>query len=242
MRSLLKKVFKQIEFRHDYRRFYNLNQINRRFVLNWKNRYPILEEKTSTTSFDAHYIYHTAWAARLLQENNITQHVDISSSTYFASIISAFIPVKFFNYRLTELNLSNLETGRADLLKLQFEDNSLASLSCMHVVEHIGLGRYGDPLNPDGDIIAIRGLSRVVKPGGLLLFVVPVGKPKICFNAHRIYDPQKVLTYFSPMELCEFSCVLDTGEFRRKVDPSICDIQNYACGMYYLRKPFNKFA
>ena len=31
--------------------------------------------------------------------------------------------------------------------------------------EHDGLGRYGDPLNPNGDIIAMRSTRRLLKPG-----------------------------------------------------------------------------
>jgi hypothetical protein len=58
----------------------------------------------------------------------------------------------------------------------------------MHVIEHIGLGRYGEALDPDGDLKAIRELVRVLAAGGNLLVVVPVGRPRIQFNAHRIYD------------------------------------------------------
>jgi len=47
----------------------------------------------------------------------------------------------------------------------------------MNVVEHVGLGRYGEPLDPEGDIKAMRELRRVLAPGGSLLFVVPVGRP-----------------------------------------------------------------
>ena len=116
-------------------------------------------------------------------------HIDISSTLYFCSIVSAFIPIKFYDYRPVKLNLEKLYTGSADLLSLPFEEGSVNSLSCMHVVEHIGLGRYGDPLDPDGDLKAISELIRVLAPDGNLLLVVPVGKKsRIMFNAHRIYS------------------------------------------------------
>ena len=206
------------------------------FRLSWADRKLMLKDRTSYTSFDHHYVYHTAWAARILQEKSVTNHIDISSSLYFASIVSAFIPVTFYDYRPAALRLSQLETDSADLTKLLFDDDSISSLSCMHVVEHIGLGRYGDPINPNGDINAMNELNRVVKHSGSLLFVVPVGMPKIMFNAHRIYDPEMILAYFEDMDLYEFSCVLDSGEFKRKVSPSICENQQYACGMYHLIK------
>lgn len=53
--------------------------------------------------------------------------------------------------------------------------------------EHDGLGRYGDPLNPNGDLEAMERMKSVVKPGGLLFLAVPVGKDKVVWNAHRIY-------------------------------------------------------
>lgn len=95
-------------------------------------------------------MYHPAWALRILQKTMPKIHVDISSSIYFIAMASAFVPIKFFDYRPALLNLSNVETGYADITELPFDDNSVESLSCMHVVEHIGLERYGDPLNPKG--------------------------------------------------------------------------------------------
>ena len=65
-----------------------------------------------------------------------------------------------------------------DLISLPFEDGSFHSLTCMHVVEHIGLGRYGDQVDPDGDLMAMKELERVTAKLGNLLFVVPVGIPK----------------------------------------------------------------
>jgi hypothetical protein len=45
----------------------------------------------------------------------------------------------------------------------------------MHVVEHVGLGRYGDPIDANGDAQAIKELKCVLWPGGVLYFVVPTG-------------------------------------------------------------------
>lgn len=213
---------------------------HRKFAVQWKDRLVKLDDNTGTSSFDAHYVYHTAWAARILRENSVLSHIDISSYIYFSAIVSAFIPVKFYDFRPAHINLSQFQSGKADLLNLDFESNSISSLSCMHVVEHIGLGRYGDKLEVDGDLKAMNELSRVMKPGGQLLFVVPVGKPAIRFNAHRIYDPEEVIIYFPELVLKEFSCVLDNGSFERNLKPSDSRNQNYACGMYHFMKKDNR--
>jgi SAM-dependent methyltransferase len=53
--------------------------------------------------------------------------------------------------------------------------------------EHDGLGRYGDPLNPDGDLRAMAEMKKIVKKDGILFLAVPIGKDKVVWNAHRIY-------------------------------------------------------
>src|SRR6266702_1814347 len=189
------------KFLFDYLEFGRLAATKeKRFTLNFKDRWPCLHENTKSTPFDRHYVFHTAWAARLLAENLPESHVDISSSLQFSTIVSAFVPVKFYDFRPTELNLSGLTSQSADLLALPFADESILSLSCMHVVEHVGLGRYGDRVDPDGDMKAISELKRVLAVGGVLLFVVPVGKPVIMFNAHRVYSYDQIVSYFAELK------------------------------------------
>jgi len=136
-----------------------------RFNLSLKEFYPQVKDKTLTTGFDRHYVYHTGWAARKVKEINPAFHIDISSSLYFTSIVSAFVPVHFYDYRPAELYMSDIESKEGNLHHLPFSDNTVDSISCMHTIEHIGLGRYGDPIDPDGDLKAIKELIRVVKPG-----------------------------------------------------------------------------
>ena len=58
--------------------------------------------------------------------------------------------------------------------------------------DHDGLGRYGDPLNPDGDIEAMGKVLSILKPGGLLFLTVPVGPDVVVFNLHRRYGPVRL--------------------------------------------------
>jgi len=207
-----------------------------RFELDAKHNFACLNDKTTTTEFDAHYVYHPAWATRVLADTKPEKHVDIASTLHFCAQLSAFMPVEFYDYRPAHLTLSNLKSGEADLTQLPFEDNSIASLSCMHTIEHIGLGRYGDPIDPKGDIKAINELKRVIAKGGDLLFVVPTGKPKLMFNAHRIYSFEMIREYFKDFELKEFSLVTDNNAFIRNADPKLVDEQNYGCGCYWFKK------
>jgi SAM-dependent methyltransferase len=210
-----------------------------RFPATCTDIWPCLEDRTRNATFDRHYLLHTAWAARALRDINPEHHVDVGSSLPFVSVLSAFIPVRFYDYRPAELTLNNLECGFADLLALPFEDNSIASLSCMHVLEHVGLGRYGDRLDPNGDLKAIAELKRVVAPGGNLLLVVPIGRPKIQFNAHRIYSYEQIAAYFSDLRLNSFALIPDTrrdGDLVLKATKEMADKQYYACGCFRFQK------
>lgn len=53
--------------------------------------------------------------------------------------------------------------------------------------EHDGLGMYGDPLDPDGDLKAMQKMKEMVKPGGYLFLALPVGQDAVRFNSARIY-------------------------------------------------------
>lgn len=230
----------QIRFLQDFLRFKALAaQTGRGLPLKWEDRYPCLYDRTAGTLFDRHYVYHTAWAARVIKRNGAVKHVDIGSSLYFAGIVSAFVPVDHYDYRPANLELSSLKTGGADLSLLPFATDSIESLSCMHVVEHVGLGRYGEPLDPNADLTAARELRRVLRHGADLLFVVPVGRPRTVFNAHRIYSYEAVIEMFPGMELRSFALVPDepsAGGLIEPADPHLADRQSYGCGCFWFRK------
>lgn len=217
---------------------------NPRFALRWRDRWLCLGDATSVTGFDRHYVYHTAWACRVLAESRPQEHVDISSSLYFVATASAFLPIRFYDYRPAQLGLSGLFCDHADLTNLHFANDSIASLSCMHVVEHIGLARYGDPLDYDGDLRAVAELRRVLAVGGQLLFVVPIGgEARIQFNAHRIYTYRQVLGMFLDCNLVEFALIPDDGAAEglvRNAPPEMADKQRYACGCFLFVKRANQ--
>jgi SAM-dependent methyltransferase len=229
-----KKIARSAEYLSELNRFRSL--ADDRFSIHWKDVYPCLGDKLKFTPFDQHYTYHPAWAARKVVQINPSYHVDISSILAFSAILSAFVPVKFYDYRPANLQLANYESHFADLNALPFESDSLPSLSCMHTIEHIGLGRYGDALDPKGDLKAIAEIKRVVQPGGSLLFVTPVGQPRIEFNAHRIYSYEQILEYFSPFGLQDFSLVPDEGGFIESADPALVKKQHYGCGCFWFKK------
>lgn len=226
---------------YDFYRFRRMMfETTKRFRrIRWGERYPCLYDRTSFTGYDAHYIYHVAWAARVIAKIDPDEHIDIASHLGFSTVVSAFVPVRFYDYRPAKLVLSNLTCGTADLAKLPFPDDSVRSLSCMHVLEHIGLGRYGEPLDPDGDMKAFGELLRVLAPGGHLLIVVPVGKCRIAFNAHRIFEFEQVVELCAGLHLVEFSLLPDDGQetgLLQMPASAIVNRQTYGCGCFWFSK------
>lgn len=213
---------------------------NKRFSVKFRDFCPQIKDKTIKTGFDRHYVYHTSWAARKVREISPIKHVDISSSLYFCGIVSAFVPVDFYDYRPADLFLNNLQSCAGNLLNLPFKTGSIESISCMHTIEHIGLGRYGDEIDPEADLKAIKEIIRVVAPKGNIIFVSPIGSiAKIEFNAHRIYTYSQILSYFPNCELKEFSLIPEKAEAGGIIiNASELDTQNesYACGCFWFIK------
>ncbi|MBU3616726.1 DUF268 domain-containing protein [Polynucleobacter sp. JS-Polo-80-F4] len=234
--GLLKKYFRKAKFAKNFRIKRNSLE-NSRFSMEWNDRYPCLNDATSNTGFDSHYLFHTAWAARILAKNKPSLHIDISSCLRFVSLVSAFIPIHFYDYRPAQLNLSGLQSSQADLMNLPFENNSVESLSCMHVIEHIGLERYGDLFDPEGDLKAIEELKRVLAIDGHLLFAVPLGEKSIIqYNAHRIYTYEQILNYFAGLQLVNFSYINDAGQYIESSSPQDAIGQIYGCGCFCFKK------
>jgi len=198
--------------------------------------YPCLTDRTEHTPFDPHYFYQGAWLARRLRHAAPALHVDAGSSVLMASVLSAHVPLWFVDYRPLQAELEGLKCIAGSVTALPFSDASIDSLSSLHVIEHVGLGRYGDPLDPQGSINAAHEFQRVLKPGGRLYLSVPVGRERVCFNAHRVFKPISITQYFGDLELLKFSLVDDSGHFVEEADLDSAAYLDYGCGMFEFTK------
>ncbi|MFZ0963035.1 MAG: DUF268 domain-containing protein [Terriglobia bacterium] len=198
--------------------------------------YPQVHDRTVTTSIDAHYLYANGWAMRRIVSTRPRMHVDVGSQAIFANLLAGVVPVVFLDYRPLRTKLSGLACLSGNILKLPFMDRSVSSVSCLHVIEHIGLGRYGDALDPEGTRKAARELARVLGPGGNLFLAAPVGKSRLCFNAHRIHAAEEIREMVRELELVEISGVQDGGRFVEQVELSAFQKCEYACGFFWFRR------
>ena len=197
---------------------------------------PCLGDWTTQTPFDPHYFYQGAWLARCLKSQSPSRHTDIGSSVLMVGVMSGYLETTFVDFRPVNAKLKGLTSIGGDILALPFADGAIESVSCLHVVEHIGLGRYGDPIDPDGSIKALAELQRIVAKKGRLYLSLPIGRERICFNAHRVHDAFSILKMLPEMTLIDFSWIDDSGVFHEQSDLSSAQGQVYACGLFLFEK------
>lgn len=232
--NIIEGIIQYQRFISDWRKYKKLEGAE---PIKLKDSYPCLFDRSETFSPGSHYFYQDIWAFTRIYNSKTSLHVDVGSKAEFVSFLTAITNIEFIDIRpLDAPYLKNLKSIAGSILQMPYDDNSVKSLSCLHVAEHIGLGRYGDPLDPKGTIKAARELARVLAPGGNLYFSLPVGKPKVCFNAHRIHSPKQILEYFSDLKLVEFSVYDDQKRFIENTDPVSVENNKFACGMFWFTK------
>jgi len=233
IRKISKAFLQYISFLQDYYKYKKFDDSEK---INIRNLFPIVNEKSEFQPFDSHYFYQDIWAIKRIQEYSPMKHVDVGSSINFIGILTVITHVLYVDIRKLDVKLKNYEFQKGNILEMPFNNNSIESLSCLHVAEHIGLGRYGDKLDPHGTLKACKELQRILKPGGNLFFSLPVGKDRVCFNAHRIHRASQIVEYFDVLKLVSLNGVDDNRRYYENVDIDFFDNNKYACGFFHFIK------
>ncbi len=201
--------------------------------------YPFLNlGKNDGQSGGGQYFYQDIWALKKLSVLKPVMLYDIGSRfDGFTGQATAICPVTSVDIRPPSFTLPGLFFLKGDILQLPFESNTINVLSCLHTIEHIGLGRYGDAINPNGFNEALIELQRVIAPGGSLILSMPVGKERVEFNAQRVLDPSTCICILKHMQLIEFSVINDKNEFVENVQPENYSDARYSCGLFLFKKP-----
>lgn len=191
------------------------------FTIHEESLWPSIEEKYANAGTVNNYFWQDLWAARLIYKNMPQEHYDIGSRLdgFIAHVLCFGIPVKMIDIRPFPTEIEGLETivDDATFLK-EFADNSIESLSALCSLEHFGLGRYGDPIDPEACFICFENIQRKIKRGGGKLYLaVPVGRERVEFNAHRIFYPSTIIDCFSQMDLIDFAYTAE-GKLEQTMD------------------------
>lgn len=197
---------------------------------------PCLGDDVLETPIEPIYFYQDAWAFERIIARNPERHVDVGSHHKFVALLSKVVPVTMVDLRPLALPLSTLDFRKGSILNLPFEDCSIESLSSLCVIEHVGLGRYGDALDPFGSEKAIEELMRVLQPEGYFYMSVPIGDEEIvAFNEGRVFTLNWLLERVHPLEVTEMRFIVGKS-FQTVYEPRPLF---GTIGLFELRKPQN---
>lgn len=210
-------------------------------VLNWR---PIFgEHLMSSGQAKGHYFYMDNIVANWIHVTQCREHIDIGSRLDgFISSICVFKKVTYVDIRENSIQLQNLTTIVGDIMDENFVDTlpKYESVSCLHTLEHFGLGRYGDNIDPLGHQKGLNNISKIVSKGGNLYLAVPMGKQRVEFNAHRVFFADTIPNLLTDFTLEKFAFVDDSGLPQY---PDITTIQQdwyfeqrLGCAIYKFRK------
>lgn len=204
--------------------------------------WPIIRDKYAKAGTIGNYFCQDLWAARLIYKSGVREHLDIGSRIdgFISHLLAMDIKVTIIDIREFPGEVENLHTivDDATLLK-NVDDESVESMSALCSIEHFGLGRYGDPVDPEACFKCFDNIQKKMKKGGRLYISLPIGKERVEFNAHRVFYPSTVIECFSRMDLIEFACTAEGKiEYNMDIHKYDCDTHNgeYRYGLFYFVK------
>jgi hypothetical protein len=203
--------------------------------------FPVLgEHKEKSSAVIKHYFNQDLLVASYIYKNNPKKHVDVGSRVDgFVAHVASFRKIEVFDIRGNNFQFKNIIFKRKDISKI---DKSLInycdSISCLHTLEHFGLGRYGDELDPNGHIKGFKNLIKILKPGGTLYVSFPISdKNATYFNSERSFNSKEILKWSNELRLVKFDFIddyekvfldIDLNKFHKKI--------SYGCGIYTFKK------
>jgi len=146
------------------------------------------------------YFWQDLLVSRWIFKNKPTCHVDIGSRIDgFVAHVASFREIEVLDVRPISTKIPGVTFAQADLMEPinlignKNANNYCDSLSCLHTLEHFGLGRYGDNIDTNGYKKGIANMSPLIKVGGRLYLSTPIGRERVEFNANRIFDPSTII-------------------------------------------------
>ncbi len=192
---------------------------------------PILTDWYELSGELGAYFYQDQLVARWIHESKPQRHVDVGSRLDgFIGSLSVFREVEVIDIRPQTANVSNVIFHQLDLMEQlpSLWIGCTDSLSCLHTVEHFGLGRYGDPIDVNGHLKGLEQLKQMVSPGGILYLSTPLGPQRLEFNAHRVTAAQTLTDWFKDgWSIERFAVINDSNEVHEKIDWQAGDCANH---------------
>jgi hypothetical protein len=208
--------------------------------------YPCIEDKDQKSgTASGHYFHQDLLVANKIFINKPGKHVDIGSRIDgFVAHMASFRDIEVFDIRDMTEEIQNIHFKRLDIMDSNAMSHDYCdSISCLHALEHFGLGRYGDRVDYNGHLLGWENIYKMLKKGGKCYFSVPIGKQRIEFNAHRVFSVEYLVNVMigKRYNIDSFSYVDDEGDLVRDAALDEGSVKNsfslnYGCGIFELSK------
>lgn len=208
--------------------------------------YPCLLDKSDKAGVNSgHYFHQDLLVAGDIFTKNPNKHIDVGSRVDgFVAHVASYRQIEVIDIRKLKSNIRNVKFVQLNICNHLPEHfiGITDSISCLHAIEHFGLGRYGDPIDVNSHLTAISNFIEMLTPGGMFYLSTPIGPQRIEFNAHRVFSVEYLLGIFAPYFIVEdFYYVNDLGDLIHPKNISDKDRANnfdctYGCGIFFLRK------
>lgn len=183
--------------------------------------HPKLKDKKDTSgTMSGHYFHQDLFVAQRIFKNNPRKHLDIGSSTYgFVSHVASFREIDVLDIRENKSSVENINFKTIDIMADDLDlSDKYDSVSCLHTVEHFGLGRYNDRVDYEGYRKGLINISKLLFSGGLFYLSTPIGKQTVYFNAHRVFNHKHIIEICEPYyDLLEFHIVDENGDLQLNI-------------------------
>jgi hypothetical protein len=194
------------------------------------------------------YFWQDLWVAKKIFEISPKKHIDVGSRIDgFVAHVACCRTIDIFDLRPLHSQIPGVNFHQINILNIPDKWMGIADcVTCLHTIEHFGLGRYGDNLDPEAWKDGFRNLSALLTFGGTLILSTPIGHERVKFNAHRIFNPQTIVDFSQTIGLvlesyawCEYG---ENGVWTVKESRSIRTDLNatgrikYAVGIFIFKK------
>lgn len=228
-----------VRYLTDWRAYNRSHDVYGPFPLVWRNNIPCLEDRYLPAGLlPRHYFLQDVWAARKVAQSHAPLHFDIGSRLDgFIGHCLSFCDVVMMDVRPLPVQIKGLSFKQVDCTDMEdVETGSVASLSSLHAIEHFGLGRYGDRVDPMAWKKALTEMQRILSIGGQLYLSVPVGVARLEFNGGRVFGAEQIVEALPKLKLLEFSFIDDDELLHENVALGEAAHQRYGCGLFHFSK------